>query len=224
MYAYQVDEPWIRGAFPNPDQQSETPPPHAAPTRIRHEDPLVAAERLLADSASELTDEQSWDTYAQIDEERQQARSSISLVDRLAANLRRSIQVRVSAPTQKAFDVRGELVEVGDGWIRLGEHGTTHIVSISAIVSVAGLAMGSATANSARAARRGWSSLLREIALESTVIPVKLLRCDGASMSVAIVSVGGDYIEIRQELGQSSPANDLVLVPTTAIVTLTSRG
>jgi hypothetical protein len=227
LYAYPVDEPWIRGAFPDPDQQSATPPPHAAPARIRHENPLSAAERLLADSASELTDEQNWDTYAQIDEERQQARGSIALLDRLAANHRRSIQVRVSVATQKAFDVRGELLEVGDGWIRLVERGTAHVVRISAIVSISGLAVGvadpGAAANPSRAARRSWSSLLREIARESTVIPVRILRCDGVSLSVAIVSIGGDYIEIRQELGPPCPVDDLLLIPTTAIVMLTSR-
>lgn|GEM_PF-1276846 len=223
-----MDQSLYGDAFGEPEADLPSdPPPHAAPARRHHEDPLIAAERLIADSSSELTDEQSWDTYAQIDEQRQQARSATSLMNRFLANRRVSIQVRVGVAHEEAFDVRGELVDVGDGWIRLTERGTSHIVRTSALVSVAGLASEmanvGATANSSSSPRRSWPSLLREIARESGVIPVKLLRSDGLSMAVSIARVGQDYIDIRPERGQSSQTSETLLVPTSAIVMLTFR-
>jgi hypothetical protein len=66
-----------------------------APSRARPEDLLVAAELLLADSATEFTDDQNWDTYSEIAEERQQAVGSVSLIDRLAGSTAKRLPVVV---------------------------------------------------------------------------------------------------------------------------------
>jgi len=218
-----VDESFGSDDFRASDPEKQVAaPPHAAPARVHHEAPLAAAERLVADSASALTDEQVWDTYSQIDDERKRSTSSVSFIDRLTAGERSAVQVRVGVANHPTFDTSGELVEVGDGWIRLLDGGATHIVAIAAIISVAGLSNGRTTDQSGRS-RRSWASLLRELAPKSSVVPIKLLQTDGASIAMAISGVGRDYLDMSPELGLPGQPKTTLTVGTRAIVMLTSR-
>jgi hypothetical protein len=198
-------------------------PPHAAPVRQRPEDPLVAAERMMADAASELTDEQSWDIYAEIDDERQRAIGSRSLIDRLVAHIGRTFEVRLSTPDRAALDVGGTLVEVGQGWIELADAGITRVVNVSAIVCVKGLTA-DVSQQTSTVPRRSWPSLLRQLSLRSNASPILLLGKDGLVVSVFIASVGSDHVDCRPELGtRVYGSQTLTTIPIPAIVMLTQR-
>jgi hypothetical protein len=198
-------------------------PPHAPPARMRPEDPLAAAERLLADSASELTDDQNWDTFAEIDDGRQRAQGLLTLLDRLAQNVDRHIQVRVGGQGELGVDAGGRLVEVGDGWIELADQGVTRLVNVAAIISVVGLSR-QMTGRDTVTRRRSLPSVLRQLAVSSRTMPISLLRCDGRLISAEIVRVASDHVDIRPQGGVDPTKSDFpVTVPTVAIVMVTVR-
>lgn len=104
-------------------------PPHAAPRRRLAEDPLEVVERLLADQASELDNDERWQTYGEIDDHLAQQRAQLSLASRLAKAVGR--QVIAKPLDQPAMEI--EIVETNDEWCEAVRGGRKLLLSLQAI-------------------------------------------------------------------------------------------
>ncbi len=206
----------------SPDVSSDQRPPHSAPARHQPESPLIAAERMLADAASELVDDQYWDTYAQIDDERQRFAGSLGLTDRLAGSLGRTITARIGLPSGETFDVTGPIEEVGHGWLEIAQDGVTHIVSLERIISIVGLDQAMPPGEET-GVRREWRARLRGLAGASSAVPVTLLRVDGVRLAVSIAVVGRDYVDVQVLSPEGTRIGPAVSVPFEAIVAVAAR-
>ncbi len=189
------------------------------------EDPLDTVGRLLADQVSAQQDEQVWDSYAQIDEERDVSRAAVVFDDQLCALVGQQLTIRIHH--EGGTELVGTLQSVGDGWLRLCEPGADYIVATTSVVAVTGrddLPRAAGSSGSSALGRASWASLLRELRGSSTRRPVSILTIEGALRSGRITSVGADFFTLERRSGIDGCYEGLTeLIPTRAVILITSN-
>lgn len=167
---------------------------------------------------------------AEIAEHTRAERGALRLVDRLAADLGRRLQVVVAGEGL----VTGRLVELGDGWMVLqvdgprGPGSDLLLLPLHGVLTVEGLS-GRADPAAPRGGRRlDLRHALRAISRDRAL--VRVTDTAGTRRAGRIERVGRDHLDLRalpdDLTGQRSGAGShpVVVVPYTAVVTVLSPG
>lgn len=206
---------------PSGDAEHAPPPaPNAPKMRSLADEPLDVVDRIAADRASEMGDEENWEHYAQIADEIAVHRRGLTLLDRLAASEGIGLGIDVStAGGSEQWDVAGTLVEVGDGWCRMRVGTRDVVVNVDAIVSVATDRGGLLEPTVASSRRTSWASVFRGFENAGTLVIVR--RRLGPPLVGRVVFVGGDHFDL--DLAASSAATGStrrVTIPVDALAIL----
>lgn len=191
--------------------------PNAPRSRELPQEPLDLVDRLVADQASQLLDDENAEHFAQVADELALRRGSVSFVDRLGTALGCHVCLFIDGPdvlTQQTL--RGELVEVGDGWCRIHNNARQALVNLDAIrsVEINGGALPEPGPSKPRLA--SWASVLREF--ESTGAVVVVHGRLGAPKTGRVVFAGSDHFDLRVSHTDSRSAGPvLVTIPVRSV-------
>lgn len=170
-------------------------PPHAAPRRQLPEDPVAVVERLIADQASELTNEQRWDTYNEIDDHLSAQQAKLTLSERLAASRGREIQVWLESEFEGG-QANGQLLDTGEGWCRLAHRSGSIVINVDAVVQWVNLAAGQVSEQ--KVTNQSWSSIIRS--LSSQARPYTIWTRSGRILSGTLQAACHDHLEITGKI------------------------
>lgn len=177
-------------------------------------------DELFDDLEAQLGAEQRRERDSEVADRTRRERASVSLAARFAASVGSPVAIRLVS----GAPVRGELLDIGDGWllVRL-ESGGEAVVPLQAVLSVSGL---SARATGARTARRftlGYA--LRGLSRDRAQVVVTDVA--GTVLTGTIDAVGADFLDLAEHaLGESRrPANvtGRLSVPFAAVALVASR-
>ena len=148
--------------------------------------------RLLADQDSLLAQDEKWELEAEVADRIAWSWGQMSLVDRFAGGLGRTVQVEVIG----AGWLEGLVTSVGADWVELATEQGPTFIRVPAIDSVDGLegAARDPLNTAAVEKARDWRQLLRQLAQRSATVEV--LREDGVGLSGQIVRTGADHIDL----------------------------
>lgn len=178
------------------DVESTPSPPHAPSPRPLAEEPLAVVDRLLADEASHLGDDQVWEFYAQIGDEVALEQGALTLEGRFTAHLGGELRLDLLASGSSGpLAVEGTVAHVGAGWLMLTSERSEFVINIDSVVSAttsSGDSLSTAVSESTRKA--SWTSLLRRCAQSNRWIVVH--RRVGSAISGRVVLAARDHFDV----------------------------
>ncbi|MGV1036751.1 MAG: hypothetical protein ACOYD0_06955 [Candidatus Nanopelagicales bacterium] len=163
------------------------------------EDPLDAAARLLADHDSMLAEDDHLDRDAEVAERVVWAWGQMSIVDRCAAAIGRTLSVEVNGIGW----IEGELVVVGSNWIELRtDRGADYVVTrhVEGIVGVQGASRLPEDAPKTERSHDLRQLLRRHVNEDGRL---EFLRTHGSHITGRPVRVGADHVDVELLDGQS---------------------
>lgn len=163
------------------------------------EDPLTATARLLADYDSMLAEDDHLDRDAEVAERVAWAWGQMSIVDRCAAGVGRTLSVEVSSVGW----VEGKLVDVGSNWIELRTERGTEFLVAHQLTGIVGLQGASRLPEDAPRTERSRDvrQLLRRYTNQTDRL--ELLQTNGGRTAGRPVRVGADHVDVELSDGRS---------------------
>lgn len=209
-------------------------PPNAPPTRRAVGDPLDVVERLVADQASQLSDDETWERYSQVADEVALTHAQWTLIARLDPQIGRVVQVAVPGqPIGARRTLVGTLKDIGDGWGLIVDHPRVVLVNLALADFWSwprdGVAPEIGPPEVGDRSRRlaSWSTALRR--LQSANGEVRVVVRSGPPLDGRIVLAGKDHFDLavtslaenQQDRDHLTPA--IVSIATSAVVTIEHR-
>lgn len=187
-------------------------PPNAPRRRALAQEPLEVLDRLVADHASALLDDESAEHFAQVADEIAVTRGSLTLAGRLQAAVGGDVRIDVEmSASAQSWSVSGQLVEVGEKWCHVREGTRNVVINLELVASVAipESALPESMAPGARTAT--WASLMRRFESVGTVVTVHLRS--SLTRVGRVVLAGQDHFD----LSLAQPDSGLVPLDTVTI-------
>ncbi len=208
----------------DPFDSAPTPsPPHAPRPRPLAEEPLAVVDRLIADEASALGDEQVWEFYAQLEDEIALEQGSVTLANRLATCLGGEYALElITCGSSAPSIIEGVLAQVGNGWITLITRQCEFVINIDSVASVMATSDGSLPIGVAGAPRNAtWASLLRRCAESKRPIVVHYRA--GSPLSGRVVLAARDHFDIAVTSSVSQSQTVIRTVAISSVIAIDMR-
>ncbi len=170
---------------------------------------------LFADMELQLAAAAVADRHVDVAELTRAERGAVLLVDRLRASAGAAVSVWVADGV-----VRGTLSDVGPAWLLLADAGREHLVPLSAVASVAGVAAVSAAPAGETQRRLGLAHALRAVSRDRSV--VRVVTAVGV-VDGRIDEVGADHLAVALVRPDAPrPTGEVRLVPFGALQVVSS--
>jgi len=176
----------------------------------------VRWDELFGDLAAQWDAEERRELDAEVADRTRRERAVLGLYDRLAA----AGEVPVILLLANGARLSGQVVDVGDGWVLVGQPGGSALVPFPAVVAVTGLA--NRVGGSASGRRFGLGYALRGLSRDRAVVALSDLS--GTVVTGTIDAVGADHLELSEHPADLPRRSENVtgrrLVPFSAVVLL----
>lgn len=160
-------------------------------------------DRLFDDLEAQLEAQDRRERDGEIADRTRAERARVTLSERLVAAVGAQLALRLLG----GDDVRGELLDTGEGWLLLQERTRTVLVPLPAVVSIHGLS--GARRDDARARRFGLGYALRVISRDRR--PVVVGDIAGGSAHGTVDAVGADAFDLAEHPLDAPRRRDSVL-------------
>lgn len=178
-------------------------------------------DRLFRDLEAQLDAADAAELHAEVADRTRRESALVAMVDRARGAAGSRVSVRVTG----AGVVDGVLLEAGSEWLLLAEPGGREaLLPLTAVVSVAGLNVRTASPAGQVFARLGLAAALRAIARDRAAVSVGLV--DGSVLTGTLDRVGVDFAEVSihgaGEAPRRSEVSGVRLLPFSALALVRS--
>ena len=177
-------------------------------------------DELFDDLEAQLGAEERRERDSEVADRTRRERATVALAARFAASVGSPVAIRLVSGAQ----VRGELLDLGDGWLLVGlESGGEAVVPLQAVVGTSGLSARAAEAGTARRFTLGYA--LRGLSRDRAQVAVT--DVSGHVVTGTIDVVGADFLDLSEHaVGESRRTVNVtgrLTVPFAAVVLVASR-
>lgn len=174
-------------------------------------DPENEAERILADEWSRASSDEFLDRCAEVADQIRVDWGRIALSDRLRANVGQVATLAVDG----AGTVTGLIEAAETDWIRVAAAGGRCYIAVGKIGIVTGLAEAGSAPQDSIAVARGWTQVLRQLAVAGR--PVSIALADGSRHGGMITRSGSDHVDVARMSDSQAGFDRPVTIATRAI-------